>query len=149
MNEEVVRPPWPRTWMNFAKSVAEHSVDPALKVGAVIVAEDNTSVLSIGYNGMWRGGPNVVESLERGKSGTIHAEVNALIKCDFNFHKRKYVYVTHSPCRECAKLIVNASIFRVVYDVPYRDPAGLELLCSAGVEVFTLQEAIAHACRGV
>jgi dCMP deaminase len=136
------RPCWPETWMAMAREVARRSCDPALKVGCIIVPSDNTAVLALGYNGMWRGGPNEVESLERGKSGTVHAEVNALIKCDFSFHKPKHLYVTASPCRDCAKLIVNGGISRVVYDVPYRDTAGVDLLLSAGVEVLALLDAV-------
>src|SRR5262249_22940224 len=94
------RPTWPEVWMAVARTISTRSIDPALKVGAIIVSIDNTRVLAVGYNGMWKGGPNVVESLERGKSGTIHAEVNALVKCDFNFAKAKHMYLTDSPCKE-------------------------------------------------
>jgi len=99
-------------------------------------------MLSIGYNGNYKGGPHEPESLDAGQSGFIHSEANALIKCDFNFGKKKHMYLTHSPCRACAKLIVNAEIARVVYDVPYRDMSGLEILTSVGIEVFSLEEAI-------
>lgn len=144
---EIPRPTWPDVWMQVAHVISARSVDPAFKVGAIVVSVDNTRVLSVGYNGMWRGGPNEVESLERGKSGTIHAELNALVKCDFNFTKPKHMYVTHSPCRECAKLIVNAEIARVVYDAAYRDASGVELLRNAGVEAMCLEEAIALSRR--
>jgi dCMP deaminase len=139
------RPTWPETWMNVAVEISRRSCDPALKVGCVIVPEDNTAILGLGYNGMWRGGPNQVESLERGKSGTIHAEVNALIKCDFSFPKKKHLYVTNSPCRECAKLVINAGIDRVVYHDLYRDASPLELLRSVGIEVMSLADAILKA----
>lgn len=142
------RSTWPHTWMNIALSLAQdRSTDPRLQVAAIIVPDDNTSILSMGYNGTYRGGPNQVESLEPGKSGTIHAEVNALIKCDFNFHKQKHMYVTHSPCRDCCKLIINGGIKRVVYGVLYRDTSGLELLRTAGVEVLSVEEAILMASR--
>lgn len=136
------RPEWPITWMNVAREIARRSYDPRLKVAAIIVSEDNTSVLSIGYNGNYRGGPHSHESSEPGKSGFIHAEVNALVKCDFNFPKKKHMYVTHSPCRDCSKLIINAEISRVVYDIEYRDTSGIELLRSAGVSVMNLADAI-------
>lgn len=136
------RPSWPETWMTVAFTMAERSYDPRLKVGAIVVSADNTQMLSVGYNGNYRGGPHVHESSEPGKSGFIHAEVNSLVKCDFNFPKKKHMYVTHSPCRDCAKLIINAEIARVVYKVPYRDTSGVELLRSAGVEVLSYEEAI-------
>jgi dCMP deaminase len=96
----------------------------------------------MGYNGNYRGGPHIHESSDPGQSGFIHAEVNALVKCDFNFPKKKHMYLTHSPCRACAKLIVNAEISRVIYDLQYRDVSGLEILSSVGIEVLSLEDAI-------
>ena len=128
--------------MSIAHTIAERSYDPKLKVGAIVVSEDNTQMLSMGYNGNYKGGPHVRESDVPGQSGFIHAEVNSLVKCDFNFAKKKHMYLTHSPCRACAKLIVNAEISRVIYDVEYRDASGLEVLTSSGIEVFSLGQAI-------
>ena len=137
------RPTWPETWMAVAHTMALRSYDPRLKVGAIVVSFDNTQMLSVGYNGNYKGGPHFHESSEPGKSGFIHAEVNALVKCDFNFPKKKHMYVTHSPCRDCSKLIINAEIARVVYDVPYRDTSGIDLLKANGVEVLSFEESIA------
>lgn len=139
---ESMRPSWPETWMAIARLVAQRSYDPTLKVGSIIVSEDNSQMLSIGYNGNYRGGAHERESETPGQSGFIHAEVNALVKCDFNFHKKKHMYLTHSPCRHCAKLIVNAEISTVIYDIPYRDVSGLEILTSVGIKVFNLSDAI-------
>jgi dCMP deaminase len=139
---ENLRNSWPETWMSVAHIISNRSYDPRLKVGAIVVSEDNSQMLSIGYNGNYKGGPHVQESSEPGQSGFIHAEVNALVKCDFNFSKKKHMYLTHSPCRACAKLIINAEIARVVYDIPYRDTSGLEILSSVGIEVFSLENAI-------
>lgn len=136
------RPAWAETWMQVARTIASRSYDPRLTVGAIIVSEDNTQMLSVGYNGNYKGGPHEHESPEPGKSGFIHAEVNALVKCDYNFGKKKHMYVTHSPCRDCSKLIINAEIARVVFGLPYRDTSGVDLLKSAGVEVMSLDEAI-------
>jgi dCMP deaminase len=144
-NSEELRPTWPSIWMAVAKTIALRSYDPRLKVGAIVVSYDNTQMLSIGYNGNYKGGPHEHESKEPGKSGFIHAEVNALVKCDFNFPKKKHLYVTHSPCKDCAKLIINAEIARVVYEIPYRDPAGLNLLRSVGIEVLSLEDAIINS----
>lgn len=139
------RPSWPMTWMSVAKTMSERSYDPRLKVGAIVVSEDNTQMLSVGYNGNYKGGPNEHESTEPGQSGFIHAEVNALVKCDYNFPKKKHMYITHSPCRQCAKLIINAEISKVVYEQLYRDPSGIELLKSAGIEALSIEEAIAQS----
>jgi dCMP deaminase len=129
------RTPWDQVWIETAKILAGRSYDPRFKVGAVIVTEDNTQVLAVGYNGDHRGGPNSVESTEPGQSGFIHAEINALIKCDFNHPKAKKMYLTLSPCRQCAKAIINGGIREVVYDAEYRDTSGIELLKSVGIVV--------------
>ena len=127
------RPSWDQIWSDFSKLISERSYDPRTKVGAVIVTEDNTQVLSVGYNGNHRGGANSVDSAEPGLSGFIHAEVNALVKMDYNNPKKKVMYVTHSTCVACAKLIINANIYEVKYLEAYRDTSGIELLKNFGV----------------
>ena len=129
------RPSWDSIWMKFAKSIAERSVDPRFKVGAVVVSKDNTQVLAMGYNGDQAGGSNEVESLEPGQSGCIHAEINALIKLDYNNPKPKKMYVTLSPCKMCAKAIVNSGIEEIIYLEEYRDKTGIEILGKANCEV--------------
>lgn len=136
-----MRKSWDQVWMSMAKAVSERSYDPRLKVGAIIVSDDNTQLLSLGYNGNYSGGPNEPESTEPGQSGFLHAEINALIKCDFNFYKKKVLYVTHSPCRQCSKAIINGRISKVIYDIQYRDTSGLDILKSSGISVFSLEEA--------
>jgi dCMP deaminase len=130
-----MRPNWDSIWIEFAKSISRRSYDPRHQVGAVVVAEDNTQVLAIGYNGNYRGGPNEVESDVPGQSGMIHAEINALLKMDFNNPKRKKMYITMSPCRMCAKAIVNADIDDIIFSEKYRDTSGLEILTSAGINI--------------
>jgi dCMP deaminase len=63
----------------------------------------------------------------------IHAEINALLKLDYNNPQRKAMYLTLSPCRHCAKCIINAGIDEVVYLQEYRDSSGLNLLIEAGL----------------
>ena len=101
--------------MDFAFLISKRSYDPRHRVGAVVVTEDNTQVLSVGYNGNYAGGPNEVESTEPGESGMIHAEINALLKMDYNNPKKKTMYLTLSPCRMCAKAIVNAGIKEFIF----------------------------------
>ena len=129
------RPSWDIIWSSFASTISQRSTDPFFKVGAVIVPEDNTGVLAIGYNGDHKGGPNCRESEESGSSGFIHAEINALIKMDFNNPKRKKMYITLSPCKMCAKAIINADIKEVYYTQEYRDNTGIELLTQHGIKV--------------
>jgi dCMP deaminase len=114
--------------MDFAHSIARRSYDPRYRVGAVIVTEDNTQVLAVGYNGNHSGGPNEVESVTPGESGMLHAEINALLKMDYNNPKKKKLYLTLSPCRMCAKAMVNAGISEVFYSEVYRDNSSLRIL---------------------
>ena len=134
------RPSWDQVWADVVRNVSRRSPDPSFKVAAIVVTEDNTQLLSLGYNGDHMGGPNCRESEIPGESGFIHAEVNALIKLDFNSPKRKKMYVSLSPCRMCAKAIVNARIDEVVYLDKYRDLSGVELLHGAGVKVRQLRD---------
>ena len=129
------RPSWDETWLNIANIISNRSYDPRTKVGALIVSSDNTTLLSLGYNGNYKSGPNEPDSLEPGKSGFIHAELNAIIKCDFHTHLQKNMYITLSPCIMCAKAIVNANISEVIYETEYRDTSGIKLLQSANIKV--------------
>ena len=102
-----MRPEWNNIWRDFVLSIAKRSPDPKFQVGAVIVSEDNTQVLALGYNGDHKGGPNERDSMDHGQSGFIHAEVNALIKMNYNNPKKKKMYLTHVPCPVCAKSIIK------------------------------------------
>lgn len=133
---------WHEVYMGYARLIAEKSHSESLKVGAIIVSDDNSQVLAQGYNGDYRGSQNIPESLEPGQSGWIHAEQNAIIKMDFNFHKPKRLYCTHSACRMCSKMIIQACISTVIYDIEYRDTSGLDIMRSCGIKVISLKEVI-------
>ena len=122
------RPAWDDIWMQVAETIAQRSHHPEFKVGAVVVTSDNTQVLSIGYNGNAAGCENVPHSVKPGCSELIHAEINALLKMDYNNPKDKIMYLTLMPCLMCSKAIVNAGIKKVVYKEDYRDTRGVELL---------------------
>lgn len=149
MGELNSRPSWDETWMTFAKVLAKRSHDEKYRVGAVIVTRENTQMLSHGYNGNATGLPHEKESEVPGESGFIHAEVNALIKLDFNNPSKKVMYVTLSPCRMCAKLIMNAKIDEVVYHDKYRDLSGIKMLQENGVKVrqFRITEELDRAAK--
>ena len=68
-------------------------------------------------------------------SGFIHAEINALLKMDYNNPKKKKLYITLSPCRMCAKAIINAGISEIVYKETYRDQSSLDLLRTQNINV--------------
>lgn len=126
---------WRKIWMELAQNIARRSCDTKLQVGCVIVSDDNTRVLALGYNGDEKGGKNQRISEIAGQSGFIHAEINALVKCDYNHPSKKIMYITHSPCDICAKVIINANISSVIYKNEFRDISGIEILKNAGIEV--------------
>lgn len=134
------RPSWDQVWSEVVFNISRRSPDPSFKVAAIVVTDDNTQLLSLGYNGDHAGGPNTRESNNPGDSGFLHAEVNALIKLDFNSPKRKKMYVSLSPCKMCAKAIINARIDEVIYIDKYRDESGIGLLSNAGIKVRQLCE---------
>ena len=114
------------------KATGNHPYHPRANI---VVTEDNTQVLAVGYNGNHSGGPNEVESTLPGESGMLHAEINCLLKMDYNNPKKKIMYVTLSPCKMCAKAIINSGVEKVVYSEAYRDPEGIDLLIASGIDV--------------
>ncbi|HUW47206.1 MAG TPA: deaminase [Patescibacteria group bacterium] len=134
------KPSWDEVWMELALKMSERSNDPRLKVGAVIVTQDNESVLSFGYNGDHKGGDNVPDSLEPGKSGFIHAEVNATTKLNYLDPRSKKIYLTHSPCVVCSRVLVNANIQEVIYKKEYRITTGLDILRSCDILVRQMED---------
>jgi dCMP deaminase len=119
------RPTKEKFYLNLAEVVKERSTCTRLKVGAIIANKDLTQ-FSLGYNGNYARGPNVCDSNEPGNCGCIHAEVNALIKP--RNYKATIIFLTDSPCVNCAKLIINAGITTVYYRNKYRLIEGLVLL---------------------
>lgn len=129
------RPSWKEIWMNVAETIAQRSHHPEFKVGAIVTTKDNTQILSVGYNGNEAGGENEPESCEPGMSGLLHAEINCLLKLDYNNPKEKTMWLTLSPCPLCAKAIINSGIKKVIYKEEYREQKGLEILINAGIKV--------------
>jgi len=132
---DINRPSWDKIWMKMAETIAQRSHHPTFKVGAIIVTSDNTQVLSLGYNGNARGMSNVPQSDEPGCSGLLHAEINALLKLDFNNPKDKVMYLTLSPCENCAMAVINSGVKEVVYKEEYRDKTGINLLKCSRIKV--------------
>ena len=106
------------------------------QVGALIVKD--RMIISDGYNGTPSGFENECEDENnRTKPYVLHAEANAITKVakSNNSSEGSTLYITSSPCLECAKLIIQAGIIRVVYSEDYRLSDGLDLLNRAGVEL--------------
>ncbi len=126
-------------YMRMAAIWAENSYCERRKVGALIVK--NKMIISDGYNGTPSGFENICEN-EEGftKPYVLHAEANAITKIarSNNNSEGATMYVTASPCIECAKLIIQAGIKRVVYGEKYRLTDGIDLLERAGIETVFL-----------
>ena len=106
------------------------------KVGALLVKDK--MIISDGYNGTPSGFENVCEDENNHtKPYVLHAEANAITKVakSGNSSDGATMYVTSSPCLECAKLIIQAGIKRVVYTENYRSEDGINLLKRAGIEI--------------
>ena len=123
-------------YIRMARIWAENSYCTRRKVGALIVKDK--MIISDGYNGTPAGFENICED-DNGvtKPYVLHAEANAITKIarSNNCSEGATLYVTASPCIECAKLIIQAGIKRVIYSEKYRLEDGLELLKRAGIEV--------------
>lgn len=122
-------------WMLEALITSLRSNDPKRKVGCVIVTKDNRRIISQGYNGDEPGGSNKRKSLDTGRSGFIHAEDNALILANGSDNSEKKLYVTLSPCEECAmRILINGTIKEVIYLEKYCEK-GINKLLSNGIKV--------------
>jgi len=134
-NEEQKKQALDQRYLRMAKIWAENSYCQRRQVGALIVK--NKMIISDGYNGTPSGFENVCEENNVTKPYVLHAEANAITKIarSHNSSDGATLYVTDSPCIECAKLIIQAGIKRVVYSQKYRLDDGLKLLERAGIEV--------------
>lgn len=127
-------------YLDIAYVVAQSSTCSRLKVGAILVHDGR--VISTGYNGA-PAGLDHCEHIPQSKvpcSRAVHAEANTIA------FAAKYgtptdgswCYTTHSPCENCAQLLINAGIIKVGYQIKYRITSGLDLLEEAGVETFAI-----------
>jgi dCMP deaminase len=140
-----------KAYMKTAETFAELSHARRLHVGAIVVKDDR--IISIGYNGMPAGWTNDCEYqvteycnitrswLTTGEIKTrdevLHAETNAIAKLARSNESGlgSDMFITHSPCLDCAKLIFQSGIKRVFYSKAYRDDAGTEFLKKSGIQV--------------
>ena len=130
--------------MDWARRAAELSHARRLHVGAVIVKDD--TVISYGYNGMPAGWDNNCEDETiddrcyvtfKTKPEVLHAESNAIAKLakSTNSGLNADMFITHSPCLDCAKLIYQSGIRRVYFGENYRDDSGVKFLEKSGIDV--------------
>ena len=130
-----------RSYLEMAEVWSRNSYCVRRKVGALIVKD--RMIISDGYNGTPAGFENICED-ENGvtKPYVLHAEANAITKVakSGNSSLGATLYITDSPCMECAKLIIQSGIVRVVYARDYRITDGIDLLRRAGIEVVKFDE---------
>ena len=122
-------------YLEMAQIWSELSHAKRTKVGAILV-KDNT-IIADGYNGTPEGFENDCEDEQNTtKWYVLHAEANAILKVarSTQSSENSTLYVTLSPCKECAKLIVQAGIKRVLYTSEYRDTTGVEFLQKTGID---------------
>ena len=123
-------------YLKMAKEWATNSHCKRSQVGCLVVK--NKTIISDGYNGTPTGFPNICEDENNNTlSSVLHAEANAITKLAMNTvtSMGSTMYVTLSPCFDCAKLIIQSGIKRIVFSELYRKTESLELLNQAGIEI--------------
>jgi dCMP deaminase len=131
-------------YMDVAERFAQLSSARRLHVGAIVVKDDR--IISIGYNGMPSGWDNNCEDVVQHSDDTVtlkskpevlHAETNAIAKLAKSTESGDgaVLFVTHSPCLDCAKLIFQSGIRSVFYRNSYRSTDGVQFLEKSGVTV--------------
>ena len=124
-----------KRYLQMASIWAQNSYCERRKVGAIMVK--NKMIISDGYNGTPSGFENICEDQNNNtKPYVLHAEANAITKVakSNNSSEGATLYITSSPCIECAKLIIQSGILRVVFSEKYRNEDGLYLLKRADIE---------------
>ena len=144
-----MKPKFQRLYMNIAQQVATMSQARRLQVGAIVVKDDR--IISIGYNGMPSGWDNNCEDTIQHSDDTVtlqtkpevlHAETNAIAKLAKSSDSGlgATLFVTHSPCLDCAKLVYQSGIGSVIYRNSYRSTSGVDFLQKSGVKVVKLDD---------
>lgn len=138
-----MRPDWDSYFMKIAFAVSERSTCDRAFVGSVLVLDKR--ILTTGFNGSPAGQPHCEEVGHLMVDGhcvrTIHAETNAIIQAALHgvSTKGSTCYVTHFPCINCAKALINAGITRLVYNTAYRlDENALNFFHAADIEIYQL-----------
>jgi dCMP deaminase len=142
------RPTWDQYFLTITRQVAERSTCTRAKVGALIARDKN--ILATGYNGSPAGMPHCTDvgcliytsttptgELEENCFRTIHAEINAIAQAAKNGASIRDadIYITHTPCIHCFKVLINTGIRRIFYERPYKLHTLEDLLRHTSVEI--------------
>ena len=133
------------TFVKISQQVGNLSYDPKHKVGSILVRKDFSNIHSLGYNGNAAGLPNERDSMESGKSGFCHAEINTLIKSSLtkDDYKDYCLIITMTPCEMCFKYIINSGIKNIICLNEYGDVAKInEYAAKANIELVYLRDLI-------
>lgn len=124
-----------QVFKRFAQDLATLSKCSEHQVAAIITDKELSQIYSIGINGGPKGLVDCMCKID-GKYGCIHAEINALVKCNSDAAD-KVMFVTLSPCKQCAAAIINApgGFSTVYYSEEWKDDSGIKLLRAAGIRV--------------
>lgn len=140
MTQANKRPTFQSIYMQLASNLSDRSTCKRLKVGTVITSTDFRKVLAVGYNGNASGLPNCCDRDEIGNCGCLHSEENAVINCDSPRTVEKVVFVTHLPCSQCAKRLINlGNVKQVFYLNDYRLRESIDLLKQVGIQISQLE----------
>ena len=141
MNPEEKQLRYDKAYLRMAREWAKLSHCVRKQVGAILVKDK--VIISDGYNGTPTGFSNVCEN-EEGQTFwyVLHAEANAITKLSRtgNAAQNATLYITLSPCRDCAKLILQSGITRLVFQEKYRDEEGLEFLQGAKINIVQIED---------
>ncbi len=146
------RPTFDEYFMEIVEIVKKRSTCLRRQVGAIIVRDNN--IIATGYNGSPKGvrhcdknlclreNANIVSGQRHELCRGTHAEQNAIIQAAVNGTSIKdaTIYVTHSPCILCSKMLINAGIEKIIYKGDYPDSASIEILKEAGVEIIKYED---------
>ena len=122
---------WNEYFIGIAHSVKLRSKDPKLQVGAVLVSSKDHRIISTGYNSVKSGlDDNIIDWTDRAriKQLVIHAETNAVLYAQSKFED-SILFITHSPCNDCLKLLSATKITKIVYNIEYKDISKTKELC--------------------
>ncbi len=131
----ILKPKHINLYMDQAKRASQESYAKRLKVGCIIVKNDN--IISMSWNGTPPGWANECENDNITRPEVYHAEESAILKLASSHESSSgaTIFVTHSPCLNCARMIARSGIISVYYGEKYRDTTGIDFLDKFGVEV--------------
>ena len=134
------RPSFEVIYMSLAELISQRSTCKRLQVGTVMTTTDFRKVLAVGYNGTAAGLPHSCNPDAPGAcTCDLHSEQNCIINCDSPRYVDKFIFVTHSPCIMCAKMLINlGNVKRVYYKSEYRITEPLDVLRQVGIEVIKM-----------